>query len=130
VKAEHAAYGRALAQAAETQAAHEAALAALEEAQAPLNAQIQQVWDAHQQAVADAARAVEAAVQNAARVQVECATAARARAKGKPPVFSDDEVALVQAAEAEVVEAQAAHAAAKDRFKAGVLPEHLDALDG
>lgn len=128
MKAEHAAYGRAQAKVAKTREAYEQALADLEAATSPIAAAIQAAWDANHAAVQDAATGFEASVVNAARVQVEAATAARARARGAAPVLSDDEVALVEAAEAEVTEAKAAHAAAQERFKAGVTPEQLDAM--
>jgi hypothetical protein len=124
------AYDRALAKVAKTRLAYENALTALEEAQAPIEAEVRQVWEANHQAVVDAAALIETAVQNVARVQVETATAARARARGKAPVLDDDELALVAAAEAEVAAAQEAHNQAKEQFKQGVTAEQLDALGG
>jgi hypothetical protein len=134
VKAEHAAYGRAQAKVAKTQAAYEAALADLETASQPLGDEIARAWDINQRAVTLADGAVTAAMENLARVQAEASTAARARirqAAGRGhPVLTEDEVALVEAAEGLLAEAKQTHADAQDRFKAGVTAEQLDQLGG
>lgn len=127
MKSEYKAYGRAVAAVAETRVPYEKAVADLAVAEAVIAEDIARVWDANQAAVTVAKVQVEAAIVNLARVQTEASTSARVRSKDRP-LLNADEKAQVAAAEAVRAEADARHAEAKERFKAGVTPEALDSL--
>ena len=131
MKPEYRALGHAQAKVAKTRAAHEEAMAELQAAEAAIVSEIERAWAANQAAVQQAKVELTAALENLARVQVEVGTEVDARAKAgrrdeaQPTV---EEQARLDAAEGLLAAAEAHHEEAKERFKAGVTPEVLDAL--
>lgn len=104
-----------------------------EEGLAEFQARVDAAWNANRVAVGEAKATVASALRNLAHVETDCGLMARARfiaegARGLPQM-STDEKAAVAAARDVLDDARQTHAAALERFKAGVSAEQLGAAD-
>lgn len=105
--------------------AHEALAAATEAVQPELDA----AWDANREAVETTRAAITDALQDQARVEIDCGTAARHRAEQAKdptlPTLNAAEQARVVDARSATSSARDAHQAAREAFKTGITVEQL-----
>jgi hypothetical protein len=93
----------------------------------PILTEIGQAWDNNVTAIAAANQAFAQARQALTALEIQVGEAARAR-NPTHPLFTDDELTQLQAADAAVEDARAAVVEAKQALKAGVTVEQLEAL--